>query len=124
MPRSAPLLALLLAGCHVPPAEPSGALLAANVAVIPIVHRDLFDAVWSTVTGRDCSIVRLDRGQTYCRPVEPPPSPPPYCTRSLGVVDCWKDPGRDPNIAPEVADGFPPLTPAQEANRTRRWPPL
>ncbi len=104
--------------------EANGALVAANVAAIPVVHRDVFDVVWSTLTGRDCSIVRLDRGQSYCRPIEPPPAPPPYCTRSLGNVDCWRDPAAVSNLGPEVADGPRSLTPAQEYDRTRRWPPL
>jgi hypothetical protein len=122
---SAVLLALTLAGCGVPWTAPAGAFVALNAAAIPVIHRDVFDAVWSTITGRDCSIVRLDRNQTYCRPVEPPPEPPPYCTRSLGTVDCWRDPADLPRpIPPEVADGPRTLTPAQEADRTRRWPPL
>ncbi len=91
---------------------------------VPVIHRDLFDAAYSLATGRDCSIVRLDRDETYCRPIEPPPEPPAYCTRSLGTVDCWRDPSA---LRPEqagVADGPSTLTPAQEANRARPWPPL
>lgn len=116
--------ALPLAGCNVPWLEPGGALLAANAAAIPVVHRDLFDVVYSVFTGRDCSIVRLDKSQSYCRPIEPPPVPPPFCTRSLGTVDCWSDPTRLPDRPPEVADGPRQLTPAQEEDRTARWPPI
>jgi hypothetical protein len=71
------------------------------------------------VTARDCSAVRLDRGKSYCRPAEPPPEPPPYCTRSLGVADCWADPAGHPR---ELGDGPRTLTPTQETDRTRRWP--
>jgi hypothetical protein len=117
-------LSLLLAGCSAPWTAPAGALLAANAAAIPVMHRDLFDAAWSAITGRDCSVVRLDRGESYCQPRESPPAPPPYCTRSLGLVDCWADPNRVPQLGSSVADGPSTLTPAQEANRTRRWPPL
>ena len=129
VPQSLPVLAAALAllsltGCNVPWTEPAGALLAANAAAIPVIHRDLFDAVWSTLTGRDCSVVRLDRNETYCRPIEPPPPPPPYCTRSLGVVDCWAPPIQPPSLGPSVAAGPTQLTPAQEADRTRTWPPL
>ena len=74
------------------------------------------------VSGKDCSIVRLDQGKSYCRPVEPPPEPPPYCTRSLGVADCWRDPASFPNHPPSLGDGPHTLTPAQEADRTRSWP--
>ncbi len=118
------LFASALGGCNVPWTEPSGALLAANAAAIPVVHRDIFDVVYSTLTGRDCSVVRLDRMESYCRPTEPPPAPPPYCTRSLGTVDCWSSPAAAPSLGHPVADGPQHLTPAQEADRTQRWPPL
>ena len=122
----APAFALLatLAGCNVPPVEPPGILLAADAAAIPVVHRDLFDVVYSALTGKDCSVVRLDRMQTYCRPIEPPPMPPRYCTRSLGVVDCWAEPLAPPSLGRPVADDPSRLTPAQERDRTRPWPPL
>ena len=91
---------------------------------IAVFHRDLFDMLVSGLSGRDCSVVRLDRGESYCRPIEPPLPPIPYCTRSLGVVDCWADPEAMPYIPPEVADGPRTLTPAQERNRIARWPDL
>ncbi len=113
----------LLAGCEAA-GEASGAFLAANAAAIPVIHRTPIDLVWSTITGRDCSVVRLDRLQSYCRPIEPPPAPPPYCTRTLGTVDCWRDPAKYTGLPPQVADGPPGLTPAQEANRSAPWSPL
>jgi len=64
----------------------------------------------------------VEQGKSYCRPIEPPPEAPPYCTRSLGVVDCWRDPAALPDRPPEVSAGPRVLTPEQEANRTRRWP--
>ena len=108
------------------------------MAAIPVFHRDVFDVVWSAATGRDCSVVRLDRGETYCRPAEPLPPAPPYCTGSLGRADCWAVPllagpvppgypplyAPPPGFAPPVADGPFTLTPAQNADRTRAWPPL
>jgi hypothetical protein len=50
---------------------------------------------------------------------EPRPAPwtaeaPPYCTRSLGVVDCWKDPKALPGPIPrQMQDGWrpPPAAP-------------
>ena len=115
-----PLLVCPLGGCVA-----AGTAAAVDVAAVTVIHRDIFDAIWSTVTGRDCSVVRLDEGRTYCRPIQPPPRPVPYCTRSLGSVDCWQDPQALPHpIPPQVADGPMTLTPAQDADRTRRWPPL
>lgn len=95
----------------------------AGVASIAIIHRTIPDAVYSAVTGKDCSVVRLDAGKTYCRRPEPEPPAQPFCTRSLGVVDCWKYPASLPDHPRQVADG-PSLNAAQEADRTRRWPPL
>lgn len=116
-------LALLpiLAACG---REASGAFAAANAASVVVFARSIPDLVISTVTGRDCSVVRLDQGKPYCRPQEPPPEQPTYCTHSLGVVDCWINPEALPGSPPQVADGPSVLTPAQEAYRTRRWPNL
>jgi hypothetical protein len=94
----------------------------ANVATIAAIQRSPADAVYSWWTGRDCSIVRLDEGKTYCRPVEPPPEPPVFCTRSLGSVDCWQDPASMAGHPRGVADGPAGLTAEQERNRTRTWP--
>ena len=112
------MLPLLLGGCDVA----TESVAAVTVGSVAAIGRTPVDAVYSLVTGKDCSAVRLDQGKTYCRPIEPPPEAPPYCTRSLGVVDCWKDPAAVPNLGPDVADGPHTLTPAQEADRTRTWP--
>ena len=114
------LILALLAGCaH--PLEPTGALLAANAASVVVFGRGVVDIPVSAITGRDCSIVRLDRGKTYCAPRDEGPPPPEFCTRSLGVVDCWLDPANLPPDSNSVADR-PPPTPAQLAYRQARWP--
>jgi hypothetical protein len=59
---------------------------------------------------------------SYCAPVPPPPGPPPYCTPSLGRVDCWVTPPPSIPMQRGVVDGPVYLTPAQEANRTAWWP--
>ena len=102
-------------------AEPVGALAAVEVASVFVFGRGIADIGVSAVSGRDCSIVRLDRGLTYCAPIEPPPAPGPFCTRSLGVVDCWINPEALPAPQRPVADG-PAPTPAQEQYRHARWP--
>jgi hypothetical protein len=123
------LLALSLA-C-VPPLASCGGVsddlgamigIGAVVGSVSTIQRTPADALYSWWTGRDCSVVRLDQGKTYCRPIEPPPEPPPYCTRGLATVDCWKDPDTVPNHPRGVADGPTTLTPAQEADRVRTWP--
>jgi hypothetical protein len=115
------LLPLFLAACD--PAS-LGAAAAAGAGSVVVIGRTPVDAAVSLARGRDCSVVRLDRGLGYCRPEEPPPAPPPYCTRSLGRVDCWREPPLALPMQRGVADGPAMLTAEQEAHRTRRWPGL
>lgn len=111
---------LLLAACTTP--EQAATIgVVAGVGSIAVMQRSPVDAVYSLATGKDCSIVRLEQNKTYCRPVDPPPEPPPYCTRSLGVADCWRDPASLPDHPPELGDGPRTLSPAQDADRTKGW---
>ena len=122
-PMPLPLL-LALAGCA-SPADPSWAVGTANLASVAVFGRAVPDLVWSGISGRDCSVVRLEQGKTYCKPAQPPPLAQSFCTRSLGVVDCWVNPeSLTGPPAHGVADGPQTLTPAQEADRTARWPRL
>ena len=128
-PRSAPMArlvlaapALAIAACGAPPAEPLGAVAAVTIGSVTLIQRTPLDAAYSIATGRDCSAVRWDRGQSYCRPVEAPPEAPPFCSRTLGRVECWADPASLPNRPRPVAEGPSTLTAAQDAHRTRRWP--
>jgi hypothetical protein len=111
---------MLLAGCGGSSNLLGAAIVGAAAGSIATIQRTPADAVYSLWTGRDCSIVRLDRGQGYCRPIEPPPEPPTYCTRSLGSVNCWAEPAGV--MGQNVADGPTVLTAAQEADRLRTWP--
>ena len=117
------LMVTLLGGCGVSLVEPAGALLAASAASIPVFGRSLPDLVVSGISGRDCSIVRLEQGRSYCRTTDPPISPDPICTRSLGAVECWTNPEVFGTPLRGVADA-PAPTAEQEAYRTRRWPNL
>lgn len=120
--RSILLAALLLqSACTVPP-EPFAVAAPIEAASVMIFQRDVLDLIWSGLTGRDCSIVRLDQGQSYCRPIDPPPGPLPYCTRSIGRVDCWTSAAVLPDPPPGVADGPNKLTDVQESRRTKGWP--
>jgi hypothetical protein len=117
------VLLVLPGGCGVSQNLAATMAVGANVGSVAAIGRTPADAVYSWWTGRDCSLARLDAGETYCRPVEPPPPAPVFCTRSLARVDCWAD--ADAMKAQGyhgVADGRTVLTPAQEANRVQTWP--
>jgi hypothetical protein len=119
------ILAVLLplAGCGGPDnLIAGGAAAGATIVSVATIQRTPLDAVYSWWSGRDCSAVRWDQGKSYCRPVEPEPPPPAFCTRSLGTVNCWKDPDKFRGHPVGVADGPAGLTSEQEADRTRRWP--
>ena len=112
---------LVLSGCGVTPEQWVAGGVGLGIGSIAVLGRSPVDAAVSLVSGRDCSVVRLDRGKSYCRPEEPPPEEPPFCTRSLGHVDCWDDPASVPGHPKGVADGPVVLTPAQEKDRTKGW---
>lgn len=119
--RAAVLLLLAgLAGCAGWEA-PAGALAGADLASVTVFGRGLLDIGVSAVSGRDCSIVRLDRGQTYCAARFPAERAQPFCTRTLGSVTCWDDPALLPAPQTEVAD-TPRPTADQLRYRAARWP--
>jgi hypothetical protein len=118
--RALPIL-LLLVACGLPPEQAATVGVGVSVGSIAVMQRSPLDALYSIASGRDCSIVHWEQGKNYCLPVEPPPAPPPFCSRSLGVVDCWIDPKGLPDHPREVADGPRNLTPAQDVDRTKGW---
>jgi F0F1-type ATP synthase membrane subunit c/vacuolar-type H+-ATPase subunit K len=111
-----------LAGCGLGTGADMGIAAGATVLSVATIHRTIPDAIVSMVIGRDCSVVRLDDGKSYCRPKPPLPPPLPYCTQTLGQATCWADPAQLPDHAPQVAEGPYNLSPAQIANHDRGWP--
>lgn len=99
---------------------PPGALLAVEAASVVVFGRGIGDLGYSAFSGRDCSVVRLDRGQTYCAPTTEPVRDA-YCTRTLATVDCWSGPALLAVNRPSVED-TPPPTQAQLRYRAARWP--
>jgi hypothetical protein len=119
MPRAL-LLCLLLAACH-PAATPVVAVAAGAAASVAVFGRSPVDIAWSLAAGRDCSIVHWDKGEPYCRPREPPPPDRQFCTRTLGMAECFADPASLPNHPASLGDGPATLNAAQEKDRTARW---
>jgi hypothetical protein len=115
------LLACLLAlGACAPPGPFLG--VAANLGTVPLLGRTPADALYSAFSGRDCSMVNLERGKPWCRDMEEPPKPPAFCTRSLGIVDCWVSEAAQPSPPRRgLADGPDRLTARQEHHRTAPW---
>jgi hypothetical protein len=95
-----------------------GGVEAASVAVF---GRGVVDIGVSAVTGRDCSIVRLDRQQDYCAPREHMPRTEPYCSRTLGNVQCWQNPEAFGDLPKQIADSPAPTT-DQQRQITSNWP--
>ncbi len=74
------------------------------------------DSLVSAAMERECSVQNLNRGQPYCRPAAAAPEPPPFCTRSRGSVDCWRQPPLAQPPYRGVGDtpaGPPPEAPAR-----------
>ena len=116
----APLFLLLLLPLAACGGEPPGILLGVEAASVVVFGRGIGDIAFSAISGRDCSVVRLDRGQTYCAP-RTEPVREAYCTRTLATVDCWSGPALLSVNRPSVED-TPPPTDAQLRYRAARWP--
>jgi len=119
--------ALILLGVLLLPActqESAGAFVAANAASVVVFQRAIPDLLISGVIGRDCSVVRLEQGNSYCRPEEPPPPVPRFALAAWGWSIAGPTPAALSDQPHEVADGPRVLTPLQEADRTKRWPGL
>ena len=112
---------LLVLGVSACSPAPWGALAGVEVVSVAVFGRGIADIGVSALSGRDCSIVRLDRGQAYCAPRDVGPAPGLFCTRSLGSVDCWEDPAKLPGHYSGVGDA-PLPTSAQERYRLAPWP--
>lgn len=87
----------------------------AQFEVVSVVASDktVGDHIISFTSGKDCSSVRAQLGQYYCKEDEPKDPPKPYCYRTLGNVTCYSasDPyngqqqplGRDEEINAQLA---------------------
>lgn len=85
---AAAVLCVLLGACEamVPYAIIDGAMVVGT-------QKTMADHAISLASGKDCSLVRIDRGLTYCKEDEPAaPRPNLYCYRELAGVTCYSQP--------------------------------
>ena len=94
----------LLTGCGIGPGVGAGIAIGTSIISLATIQKTVPDALVSLVTGRNCSLVHVDRGKAYCKPLPPPPPPPEYCTRTLADVMCWSDPHVIPDQAPALVE--------------------
>lgn len=85
--------ALLLSACD------PGTFIAASGASLMGSDKTVVDHAVSMGAGKDCSILRTERGLTYCVEDMPQVRQNIYCYRDLGGVTCYDQPG--PNNSPQ-----------------------
>jgi hypothetical protein len=86
-------LASVLAGC-----DPSLMMSGASVVSLVATDKTLSDHAVSLATGRNCSTVRMSRGESFCAP-EPHAMAAEHCYRTLGGISCYTRPD------PQASDG-------------------
>jgi hypothetical protein len=105
---------LLTGGCETVDTSWIGPAAAVQIGTTMLIGRGPFEAAYSVLTGRDCSLANWAAEKRFCAQQEVV-TRPRYCTRSLGVVDCWT-----------VVDPFGPQqgvadTPARPPMQDRTW---
>lgn len=98
--RTAALFSLLLplAGC----VDVLTGVFFGNVGSLMLTGGTVPDVLISTVTGKHCTVARLENGRTYCREDEPNPPSPVRCYRTIGDPDCYLGPGESDDPRREI----------------------
>lgn len=93
-----PLLGLfmLLQGC--------GVMMGASAGSVVVTKKTLSDHVISFSRGKNCSSVRLERGQTFCEEDEIHATAPMNCYKTLGGVTCYDRPDPYGDRAKDVGE--------------------
>ncbi len=82
------LAAAALAGCGAIPG-----LAQIEGATVVATEKPLSDHLMSFLSGKNCSVIRREKGQTYCEEDElRSAAPKVYCYRSIGGVNCYDRP--------------------------------
>ena len=84
-----------------------GCAAAIGAGTVAVTDKTPIDHVYSLVTGKDCSMVRKERGLTYCVEDEKTPAVLVHCYPTLGEVTCYNQPdpfpGRQRKVGSEPA---------------------
>jgi len=93
-----------LAGCALVPGAPTAFPPLAGLEGISIIGTDktITDHIVSYRTGKNCSTVRKNLGQTYCEEDEIGVMDEVYCYNSLGNVNCFAVPKPHGELMPTV----------------------
>ena len=104
--RAAPVCALrLLTAAVVPLAVlPGGCMAALGAGTVAATDKTPVDHVYSLVTGKDCSLIRKQRGLTYCVEDEIILETAVHCYPTLGEPTCYRTADPYPGGQREVGD--------------------
>ncbi len=88
------LFALVLGGCSLVSSSPGSVPPLAGIEIFSVIGTDktLTDHLVSFSTGKNCSTIRRNLGQTYCEEDEITVPEEIYCYRTLGKVNCYAEP--------------------------------
>jgi len=81
---SAVISIIMLSACDV--------LYVGSAATLVTTDKTITDHAISIASGKDCSSVRVERGQSFCKEDEVNPEPNVHCFQTLGGIDCYRDP--------------------------------
>ena len=84
-----------LNGCGPMAATPGGFnLISGQAEILSIMgtEKPIFDHAISLSSGKNCSLVRREKGLHYCEEDEPQVRPNVYCYNTLARVTCYKQP--------------------------------
>ncbi len=87
----------------VPTALTGCGIVAVEGASVVMSDKAVSDHIVSWVSGKNCSVVRTEKGLTYCVEDELKITPKVFCYKTLGSVSCYNQP--DPRRSPDELMG-------------------
>jgi hypothetical protein len=87
-----PLIRLRVAAAIMLCLMAGGCVAAIGASTVAATDKTPVDHLVSLVTGKDCSVIRQNRGLTYCVEDEVTPLVRVHCYPTLGEVSCYDEP--------------------------------